>query len=106
MININLSLKALPVASRLPHLGVSMSSVIRTLHLGLNLHGAGGHAAAWRWPGTNPSAFFDIEHYVRAAKIAERGPLDAVFSSGYPAMPFDITRQPPVNVSIGPLIAD
>ncbi|MGY4498128.1 hypothetical protein ACVWYH_002059 [Bradyrhizobium sp. GM24.11] len=60
-----------------------MSSVIRTLHLGLNLHGAGGHAAAWRWPGTNPSAFFDIGHYVRAAKIAERG-LDAVFLADTP----------------------
>lgn len=74
-----------------------MSSVIRTLHLGLNLHGAGGHSAAWRWPGTNPSAFFDIGHYVRAAKIAERGLLDAVFLADTPAVPFDITRQPPLN---------
>lgn len=97
MTNINLSLKALPAASRSPHLGVPMSSVIRTLHLGLNLHGAGGHSAAWRWPGTNPSAFFDIEHYVRAAKIAERGLLDAVFLADTPAVPFDITRQPPLN---------
>ncbi|OAF16559.1 nitrilotriacetate monooxygenase [Bradyrhizobium centrolobii] len=74
-----------------------MSSATRTLHLGLNLHGAGGHAAAWRRPGTNPSAFFDIEHYLRAAKVAERGLLDAVFLADTPAIPFDITRRPPLN---------
>lgn len=74
-----------------------MSSAIRTLHLGLNLHGAGGHAAAWRWPSTNPSAFFDIEHYLRAAKVAERGLLDAVFLADTPAISWDITRRPPLN---------
>ncbi|WP_342709762.1 NtaA/DmoA family FMN-dependent monooxygenase [Bradyrhizobium sp. B124] len=74
-----------------------MSSVVRMLHIGLNLHGAGGHSAAWRWPGTNPSAFFDIEHYVHAAKLAERGLLDAVFLADTPAIPSDITRQPPLN---------
>ncbi|WP_271520500.1 NtaA/DmoA family FMN-dependent monooxygenase [Bradyrhizobium sp. CCBAU 53380] len=67
------------------------------LHIGLNLHGAGGHSAAWRWPGTNPSAFFDIEHYVRAAKLAEHGLLDAVFLADTPAISFDITHQPPLN---------
>jgi FMN-dependent oxidoreductase (nitrilotriacetate monooxygenase family) len=69
----------------------------RELHLGVNLHGAGGHAAAWRWPGTNPSAFFDIEHYVRGAKVAERGLFDAVFLADRPSLPGDITRQPPTN---------
>ncbi|MDA9391849.1 nitrilotriacetate monooxygenase [Bradyrhizobium ottawaense] len=74
-----------------------MSPTTRTLHLGLNLLGAGGHAASWRWPGTNPSAFFDIEHYVRAAKVAERGLLDAVFLADVPAISLDIARQPPVH---------
>ncbi|MBB4424016.1 FMN-dependent oxidoreductase (nitrilotriacetate monooxygenase family) [Bradyrhizobium sp. CIR48] len=74
-----------------------MSSGNSMLHLGLNLHGAGGHFAAWRWPGTNPSAFFDIEHYVRTAKIAERGLLDAVFLADTPAISSDITHQPPLN---------
>ncbi|RXH38004.1 nitrilotriacetate monooxygenase [Bradyrhizobium nanningense] len=74
-----------------------MSSGSSMLHLGLNLHGAGGHSAAWRWPGTNPSAFFDIEHYVRAAKLAEQGLLDAVFLADTPAISFDITHQPPLN---------
>ncbi|RZN08289.1 nitrilotriacetate monooxygenase [Bradyrhizobium genosp. SA-3] len=74
-----------------------MSSVNPMLHIGLNLHGAGGHSAAWRWPGTNPSAFFDIEHYVRAAKLAEHGLLDAVFLADTPAINSDITRQPPLN---------
>ncbi|MGY3390240.1 FMN-dependent oxidoreductase (nitrilotriacetate monooxygenase family) [Bradyrhizobium sp. USDA 3311] len=69
----------------------------RTLHIGLNLHGAGGHSASWRRPGTNPSAFFDIEHYVRAAKVAETGLLNAVFLADTPAIPSDITRQPPLN---------
>jgi len=72
-------------------------STQRELHLGVNLHGAGGHAAAWRWPGTNPNAFFDIEHYVRAAKVAERGRLDAVFLADRPSIPWDISRQPPTN---------
>ncbi|WP_027571364.1 NtaA/DmoA family FMN-dependent monooxygenase [Bradyrhizobium sp. WSM1743] len=74
-----------------------MSSIDPMLHIGLNLHGAGGHSAAWRWPGTNPNAFFDIEHYVRAAKIAEHGLLDAVFLADTPAISSDITHQPPLN---------
>ncbi|MET4764172.1 FMN-dependent oxidoreductase (nitrilotriacetate monooxygenase family) [Bradyrhizobium ottawaense] len=75
-----------------------MTSVLeRELHLGLNLHGAGGHTAAWRWPGNSPGAFYDIEHYVRAAKLAERGKLDAVFLADTPALDPAIEKHPPLN---------
>lgn len=40
---------------------------------------------------------FDIEHYLRAAKVAERGLLDAVFLADTPAISWDITRRPPLN---------
>lgn len=74
-----------------------MPSIVRELHLGLNLHGAGGHAAAWRRPGNSPSAFYDIEHYVSAAIIAERGKLDAVFLADTPAINPAIDKHPPLN---------
>ncbi|WP_219682294.1 NtaA/DmoA family FMN-dependent monooxygenase [Bradyrhizobium canariense] len=74
-----------------------MPSIEPELRLALNLHGAGGHAAAWRWPGNPPGAFYDIEHYVRAAKVAERGKLDAVFLADTPALNLAIDKHPPLN---------
>ncbi len=63
----------------------------------LNLHGAGGHAASWRWPGNPAGAFFDIEHYVKCAKLAENARLDAVFLADTPAINPDISRVHPLN---------
>ncbi|MFE3279937.1 NtaA/DmoA family FMN-dependent monooxygenase [Nocardia sp. NPDC059239] len=74
-----------------------MSSATNSLHLGVNLLGAGGHAASWRWPSTNPSAVFDIDHYVRAATVAERGLLDAVFLADTPSISTQDTHHPPVH---------
>ncbi|MGV9414023.1 NtaA/DmoA family FMN-dependent monooxygenase [Nocardia sp. NPDC003693] len=51
----------------------------RTLHLNVNVTGAGIHPAAWRTPGTDPRAFFDPAHYARVARIAEDGLFDTVF---------------------------
>jgi len=51
----------------------------RQLHINVNLLGAGTHPNAWRSPGGNPIAPFDIAHYQNSARIAERAKLDAVF---------------------------
>jgi hypothetical protein len=45
----------------------------RELHLNMNILNAGFHGAARRAPSSDPTAFVDVQHYVRAAKIAERG---------------------------------
>ena len=50
-----------------------------TLHLGLWLLTGGNHVAAWRHPGSRPEELLHLEHYVQAARIAERGKLDMVF---------------------------
>jgi alkanesulfonate monooxygenase SsuD/methylene tetrahydromethanopterin reductase-like flavin-dependent oxidoreductase (luciferase family) len=49
------------------------------MHLGLWLLTGGHHIAAWRHPDADPAAFAGIDHYVQAARIAERGKLDMVF---------------------------
>lgn len=57
----------------------------RCLHLNINILNAGFHGAAWRAPSSDPAAFLDIQHYVRAAQIAERGTFDAVFLADTPS---------------------
>jgi alkanesulfonate monooxygenase SsuD/methylene tetrahydromethanopterin reductase-like flavin-dependent oxidoreductase (luciferase family) len=49
------------------------------MHLGLWLLTGGHHVAAWRHPASDPAALTGVEHYVNAARIAERGKLDMVF---------------------------
>ncbi|MDR3475108.1 MAG: LLM class flavin-dependent oxidoreductase [Devosia sp.] len=49
------------------------------MHLGLWLLTGGHHIAAWRHPGADPAALTGIDHYLNAARIAERGKLDMVF---------------------------
>jgi FMN-dependent oxidoreductase (nitrilotriacetate monooxygenase family) len=57
----------------------------RELHLNINILNAGFHAAAWRTPSSDPAAFVDVQHYVRVARIAERGTFDAVFLADTPS---------------------
>ena len=57
----------------------------RQLHLNINVLNAGFHGAAWRAPSADPAAFLDVQHYVRAARIAERGTFDAVFLADTPS---------------------
>lgn len=57
----------------------------RQLHLNVNTWNAGFHSAAWRLPGSDPQAYADVKHYVRAAQIAERGTFDAIFLADVPA---------------------
>lgn len=51
----------------------------RQLHLNINILNSGFHGASWRAKTGVPDAFISVDHYVRTAKIAERGKLDAVF---------------------------
>lgn len=51
----------------------------RQLHLNVNLQSSGAHPASWRSPQGRPRATIDIAHFQEAARIAERGKLDAVF---------------------------
>ncbi|MCX5208594.1 NtaA/DmoA family FMN-dependent monooxygenase [Kitasatospora sp. NBC_00240] len=68
----------------------------RELHL--NLHMVGGamgvHPAAWREPGSDPHGFAKVETWVEAARLAERGRMDAVFLSDTPGVFGDIDRSP------------
>ena len=58
----------------------------RQLHLNVNLLHSGVYASAWRLPESDPRACFDVGHYVRVARIAERGKLDAIFLADTPAI--------------------
>jgi len=49
------------------------------LHLGLWLLTCGHHIGAWRQTVSDPAAITGIDHYVRLARLAERGKLDMVF---------------------------
>jgi len=57
----------------------------RELHLNINILNSGFHGAAWRAPSSDPTAFVDVQHYVRVAKIAEQGTFDAVFLADTPS---------------------
>ncbi len=56
-----------------------MSTVPRQLHLNVNILHSGFLPSAWRLPESDPWAFADVQHYIRVARIAEAGKLDAVF---------------------------
>jgi FMN-dependent oxidoreductase (nitrilotriacetate monooxygenase family) len=63
--------------------GRSMSR--RELHLNINILNSGFYGSAWRAPASDPAAFVDVQHYVRNARIAERGTFDAVFLADTPS---------------------
>ncbi|HEX2885481.1 LLM class flavin-dependent oxidoreductase [Vineibacter terrae] len=58
----------------------------RQLHLNLNFLNAGTFASAWRWHASTPADFADVQYYVRAARLAERGTFDSVFLADFPAL--------------------
>lgn len=66
----------------------------RELHLNVNLLHSGVYASAWRQPESDPRAFIDVNHYVRVAKIAERGKFDAIFLADTPAITDRIDYRP------------
>ncbi|MEU3413834.1 NtaA/DmoA family FMN-dependent monooxygenase [Streptomyces sp. NPDC006658] len=70
----------------------------RELHLNVNiLGGLGLHPGAWRWPAADPLSFLDVDSYVRAARTAERGLLDAVFLADSPGIVQNVADVPPYN---------
>jgi len=66
----------------------------RKLHLNVNLLHSGVYASAWRLPDSDPGAFYDVQHYVNVAKIAERGKFDAIFLADTPAITDRIDLRP------------
>jgi len=66
----------------------------RTLHLNAFIYDIGHHEAAWRMPESDPFAAFDIEHYVRLARIAEAARLDSIFFADAPAVSGDPQYRP------------
>jgi FMN-dependent oxidoreductase (nitrilotriacetate monooxygenase family) len=55
---------------------------------------SGVYPSAWRLPESRPDAFVDIDHFVRVARIAERGKLDAIFLADTPAINDRIDYRP------------
>jgi FMN-dependent oxidoreductase (nitrilotriacetate monooxygenase family) len=66
----------------------------RQLHLNVNLLHSGVYPSAWRLPDSRPDAFIDIDHFVRVARVAERGKLDAIFLADTPAINDRIDHRP------------
>ncbi len=56
----------------------------RRMILGLNVLGVGQRPAAWQSETLEPTAFIDRDHWVRVAREAERGLLDALFLADQP----------------------
>jgi FMN-dependent oxidoreductase (nitrilotriacetate monooxygenase family) len=74
------------------------------MHLTVQLSsGYGVEPGGWRWPGENPSAFIDIETFVKAAQVAERGMVDAFFMVDVPGIANDISHAQP-QTSLDPIV--
>lgn len=63
-----------------------MTDAPRQLHLNAFLMSSGHHEAAWRLPESDPHADFDLQHWIRLARLAERGKLDSLFLADGPAL--------------------
>jgi FMN-dependent oxidoreductase (nitrilotriacetate monooxygenase family) len=66
----------------------------RGVILNVNVLNLGIHTAAWRRTSEPPTSFADPGYYVRMAKIAERGLLDALFLADGPALREHPTLRP------------
>ncbi|SNS66472.1 LLM class flavin-dependent oxidoreductase [Rhodococcoides kyotonense] len=66
----------------------------REVHLNVNILNSGVFGGAWRYPGTDPFASFDIAHYVSIARKAEAAKLDAVFLADGPVLGEDVRHRP------------
>jgi alkanesulfonate monooxygenase SsuD/methylene tetrahydromethanopterin reductase-like flavin-dependent oxidoreductase (luciferase family) len=56
------------------------------LHLNVNILNAGVFGGSWRFPGTDGTAAYRVEHYTSIAKKAEEAKLDAVFLADGPSL--------------------
>jgi FMN-dependent oxidoreductase (nitrilotriacetate monooxygenase family) len=75
-----------------------MSKNPNPLHLNAFLWDVGHHEAAWRLPESDPYAVWDVEHYKRLARIAERGLMDSLFLADSPVQGGDPGRRPPGKI--------
>ncbi|MFF5012165.1 LLM class flavin-dependent oxidoreductase [Streptomyces sp. NPDC001165] len=66
----------------------------RRLHLNAFLMSTGHHEASWRLPESDPYAHVDLEHYVRLARIAERGTFDSLFLADGPHLWGSVAQRP------------
>ncbi|MFF4268864.1 LLM class flavin-dependent oxidoreductase [Streptomyces sp. NPDC001536] len=66
----------------------------RQLHLNAFLMNTGHHEASWRLPESDPYAHVELDHYVRLAKIAERGTFDSLFLADGPQLWGNIAQRP------------
>jgi FMN-dependent oxidoreductase (nitrilotriacetate monooxygenase family) len=72
-----------------------MGAPWRELHLNAFLMEAGHHEAAWRLPESNPRADFDLEHWIRLARLAEDAKFDSLFLADGPALTGSGAFRPP-----------
>lgn len=63
-----------------------MTDRARHLHLNAFLMEVGHHEAAWRLPESNPAADFDLDHWIRLARLAEEAKFDSLFLADGPAL--------------------
>ncbi|AKJ13170.1 monooxygenase [Streptomyces incarnatus] len=54
----------------------------------------GHHEASWRLPESDPYAHVDLAHYVRLARIAERGTFDSLFLADGPQLWGNLAQRP------------
>lgn len=64
------------------------------LHLNAFLMTTGHHEASWRLPESDPYASVDLAHYVRLARIAERGTFDSLFLADGPQLWSSVAQRP------------
>lgn len=72
-----------------------MGAPRRELHLNAFLMEAGHHEAAWRLPESNPRADFDLDHWIRLARLAEDAKFDSLFLADGPALTGSGAFRPP-----------
>ena len=70
----------------------------RLMHINVNILNAGVFGGSWRFPGTDATASYTIEHYTEIAKKAEAAGLDAVFLADAPALDPNIRHRPGNNL--------
>lgn len=75
------------------------------IKLVLQLGGAGhgGEFTSWRYDFENPTAYTDIDHFVRLAQIAEKGKIHALFFADTPVLSNDLSYRSPMY-SLEPMI--
>jgi len=77
----------------------------RKLRLGAFMRPISIHTAAWRYPGANPAANFDLEAIVGYARTLERGRFDAFFMADHLAvlnMPMEALKRSATVTSFEP----